>query len=34
VLEDDVELCKWARKAVAVHRKKPRNKRGSQRTTS
>jgi DNA transformation protein len=34
VLEDDVELCKWARKAVTVHRKKPGHKRGSQRTTS
>lgn len=22
VLEDDVELCKWAREAVAVHRRK------------
>ena len=23
VLEDDIELCEWAREAVAVHRNKP-----------
>jgi DNA transformation protein len=34
VLEDDAELCKWAREAVLVHRKKPRGKRGSRKTTS
>ena len=34
VLEDDIELCKWAREAVAVHQRKgkPKPKRG--RTTS
>jgi DNA transformation protein len=27
VLEDDAELCGWAREAVAVHRKKPRKRK-------
>jgi DNA transformation protein len=27
VLEDDAELCAWAREAVEVHRKKPKAKR-------
>ena len=28
VLEDDVELCRWARDAVAVHRKKKPSPKG------
>ena len=34
VLEDDVELCEWAREAVAVHRTKPIGKRRSRKKTS